>query len=51
MLAVANFFSRPVAVPADMLPDLDSAQLLVVTRPGVSGATLQPWESRVHLVG
>jgi oligo-1,6-glucosidase len=59
LLVVANCSSRPVTVPADDVPDLWGAGMLVGTHGthgttgthGMTGALdLQPWESRVYLV-
>lgn len=52
LLVLANCSSQPVELPADGLPTLDNAELIIGTHPDISpdAAELAPWESRVlHL--
>ena len=51
VVTVANFSSAPTTVPEDALPDLSGARLLLSTHGERRGADLEPWESRVFLVG
>jgi len=51
LVVVANVSGNEVSVPADALPDLDDAMLLLGTHEPEEGLTLAPWESRVYLVG
>src|SRR5919112_4833144 len=51
LVMVANCSSRPVTVPAGSVPDVAGARLLLSTHPGAASRDLQPWESRIHLVG
>ena len=47
LLVVANCSSEPAALPADGLPPLDGATLVLGTRDDGDGASLAPWESRI----
>ena len=51
LLVVANCSSLPAVVPPGILPDVTGARLLLPTHPGHETAELQPWESRIHLIG
>jgi oligo-1,6-glucosidase len=51
VLVLANCSSRPAVVPADEVPDVADAELLLGTHEGRSGLDLEPWESRVYRVG
>jgi oligo-1,6-glucosidase len=51
LVMVANCSSRPATVPAGSVPDVAGARLLLSTHPGATSADLQPWESRIHLIG
>jgi len=51
LLVVANCSSLPATVPAGVLPDVTGARLLLTTHAGAETAELQPWESRIHLIG
>jgi len=51
LLVVANCSSTPATVPPGVLPDVTGAQLLLPTHAGEPSARLQPWESRIHLIG
>lgn len=51
LLGVANCSSRTATVPPGVLPDVTGARLLLPTHPGSESAELQPWESRIHLIG
>jgi hypothetical protein len=33
------------------VPDVTGARLLLSTHPGAASPHLQPWESRIHLIG
>jgi oligo-1,6-glucosidase len=51
LVMIANCSSEPATVPAGAVPDLSAAQTLLVTHPSAAGPDLQPWESRIYLVG
>ena len=51
LVVMANCSSAPVDVPADALPDLGRAQLLLATHRDAGSLRLLPWESRVYLLG
>jgi oligo-1,6-glucosidase len=50
LVVVANCSSRPAHVPADALPDLGRAQLLLATHTATDTLHFQPWESRIYLL-
>jgi oligo-1,6-glucosidase len=51
LVMVANCSSEQARVPADAIPDLSGAQLLLATHGDSTGLELEPWESRVYLLG
>ena len=51
LIMVANCSSTAVSFPADELPDLSEARILLATHPGTGTEELQPWESRIYLRG
>ena len=51
LVMVANCSSRAATVPKDALPDLTGARSLLTTHGDSTSADLQPWESRIHLIG
>ena len=51
LVMVANCSSTPAAVPEGVLPDLAQATLLLATHKTSTSLDLQPWESRVYLLG
>ncbi|WP_231988419.1 alpha-glucosidase [Nakamurella panacisegetis] len=51
LVMIANCSSAPAALPAGAVPDLTQAQVLVTTHGASTAAELQPWESRIHLLG
>jgi oligo-1,6-glucosidase len=48
---IANCSSEPTSVPIDALPDLTGAQVLLATHGDSTALDLQPWESRIYLLG
>jgi oligo-1,6-glucosidase len=51
LVVAANCSSTPADVPGDALPDLDRARLLLGTHGETDSLRLQPWESRIYLLG
>ena len=51
LIMVANCSSEAVAFPAEGLPDLKGAAILLATHPSTSTEQLRPWESRIYLRG
>jgi oligo-1,6-glucosidase len=51
LVMIANCSSEPASVPADALPELTGAQLLLATHGDSTALELAPWESRIHLLG
>jgi oligo-1,6-glucosidase len=51
LVVIANCSSTLVETPADALPDLGGGQLLLATHADTSSLRLQPWESRIYLLG
>jgi oligo-1,6-glucosidase len=51
LVMVANCSSRPATVPAGSVPEVAGARLLLSTHAGATSPDLQPWESRIHLIG
>jgi oligo-1,6-glucosidase len=51
VLLVANCSSRPATVPDGSVPDVSGARLLLATHGDRRGADLEPWESRIFLLG
>ena len=50
LVMVANCSSEQARVPADAIPDLTVAQLLLATHGDSTALELEPWESRIHLL-
>ena len=51
LVTVANWSSAPAAVPDGALPDLSGARHLLSTHGERRDAALEPWESRIFLLG
>ena len=51
VVLVANCSSTPATVPEGSVPDVTGAQLLLATHGDRRGADLEPWESRLFLLG
>ncbi len=51
LVMIANCSSEPTSVPIDALPDLTGAQVLLATHGDSTALDLQPWESRIYLLG
>ena len=51
LVMVANCSSVPVVVPDGPLPDLSRAAVLLATHGDSTSPDLQPWESRIYLLG
>jgi oligo-1,6-glucosidase len=51
LVMVANCSSIPAAVPDGALPDLAQARVLLATHGDSRSLDLQPWESRIYLLG
>ena len=51
LVMIANCSSRPAGVPAEAIPDLTSAELLLATHGERRSLDLEPWESRIYLLG
>jgi oligo-1,6-glucosidase len=51
LAVIANCSSTLVETPADALPNLGRGQLLLATHADTSSLRLQPWESRIYLLG
>jgi oligo-1,6-glucosidase len=51
LVVIANCSSTLVETPADALPNLGGSQLLLATHADTSSLRLQPWESRIYLLG
>jgi len=50
VLVVANCSSTDATVPADVLPDLEGATVLLATHGDCRSLSLLPWESRIYQV-
>jgi oligo-1,6-glucosidase len=50
LLVLANFSSTPAELPVDEVPPTDGAQVWLATHPTATGATFEPWESRILLL-
>jgi oligo-1,6-glucosidase len=48
---IANCSSQPTSVPADAVPDLSGAEVLLATHGDSTSLDLVPWESRIYLFG
>jgi oligo-1,6-glucosidase len=51
LVVAANCSSAPVEMPRDALPDLNRARLLVATHGNTGSLHMEPWESRIYLLG
>ena len=51
LLMIANCSSQPTSVPADAVPDLSGAEVLLATHEDSTSLELVPWESRIYLLG
>jgi oligo-1,6-glucosidase len=51
LVMIANCSSEAATVPAEALPDLAGASVLLVTHPDPTSLELQPWESRIYVLG
>jgi len=51
LVVAANCSSAPVELPGDSLPDLGGARLLLATHKDTGSLRLEPWESRIYLLG
>jgi oligo-1,6-glucosidase len=51
LVLVANCSSTPATVPEGSVPDVSDARLLLGTHGDRRGADLEPWESRLFLLG
>jgi oligo-1,6-glucosidase len=49
LLMIANCSSLPTSVPADAVPDLSGAEMLLATHEDSTSLELVPWESRIYL--
>jgi oligo-1,6-glucosidase len=51
LVMIANCSSEPTSVPSDALPDLTTAHVLLATHGDSTALHLEPWESRIYLLG
>ena len=51
LLMIANCSSQPTSVPGDAIPDLTGAEVLLATHGDSASLELEPWESRIYLLG
>jgi oligo-1,6-glucosidase len=51
LVMIANCSSKPANVPQDALPDVSGADLLLTTHHDSASPELEPWESRIYLLG
>jgi oligo-1,6-glucosidase len=51
LLVIANCSSQPASVPPDAVPDLTGAEVLLATHANSTALELEPWESRIYLLG
>ena len=51
LVVAANCSSTPVELPGHSLPDLGRARLLLSTHGDTGSLRLEPWESRIYLLG
>jgi oligo-1,6-glucosidase len=51
LLVIANCSSQPASVPEDAVPDLTGAEVLLATHAKSTALELEPWESRIYLLG
>ena len=50
LVVLANCSSTAATVPADAVPELDGARVLLGTHGTADGLELQPWESRIYAI-
>ncbi|MGH3337799.1 MAG: DUF3459 domain-containing protein, partial [Propionibacteriaceae bacterium] len=51
LLMIANCSSQPASVPGAAMPDLTGAEVLLATHGASASLELEPWESRIYLLG
>jgi oligo-1,6-glucosidase len=51
LVMIANCSSEAATVPTEGLPDLAGASVLLATHPDRTSLELQPWESRIYVLG
>jgi oligo-1,6-glucosidase len=51
LLMIANCSSQPASVPPDAVPDPTGAEVLLATHANSTSLELEPWESRIYLLG
>jgi oligo-1,6-glucosidase len=51
LLMIANCSSEAASVPRDAFPDTGGAEVLVATHEDSTSLDLEPWESRIYLLG
>jgi oligo-1,6-glucosidase len=51
LVMIANCSSEAATAPAEVLPDLAGAPVLLATHPDRTSLELQPWESRIYVLG
>ena len=51
LMMIANCSSDPASVPPDAIPDLSGARVLLTTHGDSTSLELEPWESRIYLLG
>jgi oligo-1,6-glucosidase len=51
LLMIANCSSQPTRVPGDAIPDPTGAEVLLATHGDSASLELEPWESRIYLLG
>jgi len=51
LLMIANCSSQPTSVPGDAIPDPTGGEVLLATHGDSASLELEPWESRIYLLG
>jgi oligo-1,6-glucosidase len=51
LVMIANCSSEPASVPRDAVPDLTTGHVLLPTHGDSTSLDLEPWESRIYLLG
>jgi oligo-1,6-glucosidase len=51
LLMIANCSSEPAGVAPNAVPELAGAQVLLATHGDSTSLELEPWESRIYLLG
>ncbi|HKN44585.1 MAG TPA: alpha-amylase family glycosyl hydrolase, partial [Propionibacteriaceae bacterium] len=51
LLMIANCSSQPASVPHNAVPELTGARVLLATHGESTSLELEPWESRIYLLG